>query len=62
MWRPVTEETLGYGFNPDLPPQNKQEHHELMPPQYRLDKSAHAHNVSVWLQEIRAAEGDTLQR
>ncbi len=59
---PITEETLGYGFNPDLPPQKKEEHHELLPPSRRLDQSTHAHNINVWMKQIRAAEGDMQER
>lgn len=53
---PINEQTLGYGFNPDLPPQKPKEGHELLPPKERLDKSPHAHNISVWLQKIHDAE------
>jgi hypothetical protein len=53
---PINQQTLGYGFNPDLPPQKPREGHEMMPPQERLDQSEHARNVMLWLQKVRAAE------
>jgi phospholipase/lecithinase/hemolysin len=44
---PITEETLGYAYNPDL--ETKLGHKDIMPNHSRLQESDHAANIRHWL-------------
>lgn len=49
---PVSEQTLGYGFNPDMPDRTGKLQHDLLPSPEQLAKSQHAENISKWLKKI----------
>jgi hypothetical protein len=49
---PITLNTLGYGFNPDLPDPTGKHKHDLMPAAADLAKSAHAQNIERWLKTL----------
>ncbi len=47
---PVTEQTMAYGFNPDVP---KKGPHNLLPNQATLDNSTHVKNVLNWIDKLK---------
>lgn len=47
---PVTEQTMAYGFNPDVP---KKGPHNLLPNQATLDDSTHVKNVLNWIDKVK---------
>lgn len=53
---PVTAETLGYGFNPDLPDPSGKLEHDLMPPVKKLEHSPHVKNIRNWLHQLGSDE------
>lgn len=50
---PVTIETLGYGFNPDLADSSDALKHSLLPTSEELKKSVHVRNVLRWFNKFQ---------
>lgn len=53
---PITADTLGYGFNPDLPDPTGKLEHDLMPPIKELENSPHVKNIRKWLNQLSSDE------